>query len=198
MVGSRICEHTTRSDAQPRADADVSPDVDLSGAGSPKVKTPVHTVAVYGQSLPPRAVVTFSQVITPPAGLKDAMPKPLEAVDAGAHADGAETSRHEDEGKLHQAAAPMSKTQGPAGDHIYAKITPALGTAALNRTEEEDLRREEAEPATKLVEAQRQLHCKTNVLPTAIIPVPRRIPYYKTARPHGQDQDLPANAGQIR
>ena len=96
MVGSHICEHTTRSDAQPRADADVSPDVDLSGAGSPKVKTPVHTVTVYGQSLPPRATVTFSQVITPPAGLKDATPKPLEAVVAGAHADGAETSILED------------------------------------------------------------------------------------------------------
>jgi len=67
---------------QPRADVDVPPDVDLSGAGSPKVKTPVHTVAVYGQSLPPRTAVTFSQVITPPAGLKDATPKPLEAVDA--------------------------------------------------------------------------------------------------------------------
>ena len=41
-------------------------------------------------------------------------------------------------------------------------------TAALNRTEEEDLRREVAEPATKLAEAQRQLHGKTNVLPTAM------------------------------
>jgi len=64
------------SKTQPRADVDVSPDVDLSGAGSPKVKTPVHTVVVYGQSLPPRTAVTFSQVITPPAGLKDATPKP--------------------------------------------------------------------------------------------------------------------------
>jgi len=86
------------SKTQPRAD--VSAEVDLSGADSPKVNTSVHTVAVYGQSLPPRAAVTFSQVITPLAGLKDATPKPLEAVDAGAHADGAETSRREDEGKL--------------------------------------------------------------------------------------------------
>jgi len=68
------------SKTQPRADVNVSPDVDLSGAGSPKVKTPVHTVAVYDQSLPPRAAVTFSQVITQPAGLKDATPKPLESV----------------------------------------------------------------------------------------------------------------------
>ena len=72
------------SKTQPRADVDVSPVIDLSGAGSPKVKTPVHTVAVYGQSLPPWATVTFSQVITPPAGLKDAPPKPLETVDARA------------------------------------------------------------------------------------------------------------------
>ena len=50
---------------------------------------------------------------------------PPEAVVAGAHADGAETSRSEDEGKLHQAAAPMSKSQGLAGDHINAKITRA-------------------------------------------------------------------------
>ena len=41
--------------------------------------------------MPPRAAVTFSQVITPPAGLKDATPKPPEAVVAGAHADGAKT-----------------------------------------------------------------------------------------------------------
>jgi len=143
---------------QPRADVVVCPDVDLSGADSPKVNTPVHTVAVYGQSLPPRAAVTFSQVITPPAGLKDATPKQLEAVVAGAHADGAEISGREDEGKLHQAAAPMSKSQGPAGDYIKAKITPALGTAALNHTEEEDLRREVAEPATELAEVQRQLN----------------------------------------
>ena len=154
------------SKTQPRAD--VSPDVDLSDADSPKVNTPVHTVAVYGQSLPPRAAVTFSQAITPPAGLKDATPKPPEAVVTGAHADGAETSRSEDESKLHQAAAPMSKTQGPAGDHIHAKITPAFGTEALNRREEEDLRQEVAEPATELAEAQRQLHCKNNVLPTAM------------------------------
>jgi len=154
------------SKTQPRAD--MSPDVDLSGADSPKVNTPVHTVAVYDQSLPPRAAVTFSQVITPSAGLKDATPKPLEAVVAGAHAGGAETSGREDEGKLHQAAAPMSKSQGPAGDYINTKITPALGTVALNRTEEEDLRWEVAEPATELAEAQRQLHCKTNVLPTAM------------------------------
>jgi len=108
--------------------------------------------------MPPRAAVTFSQVITPPAGLKDATPKPPEAVVAGAHADGAETSGSEDEGKMHQAAAPMSKSQGPAGDYINAKISPALGTAALNRTEEEDLRREVAEPATELAEAQRHQH----------------------------------------
>ena len=95
------------SKTQPRAD--VSPDVDLSDADSPKVNTPVHTVAVYGQSLSSRAAVTFSQAITLPAGLKDATPKPPEAVVAGAHSDGAETSRSEDEGKLHQAAAPMSK-----------------------------------------------------------------------------------------
>jgi len=80
------------------------------------------------------------------------------------HADGAETSRSEDEGKLHQAAAPMSKLQGPAGDYINAKISPALGTAALNRTAEEDLRREVAETATKLAEAQRQ----SQVLPTTM------------------------------
>ena len=60
----------------------------------------------------------------------------------------------------------MSKSQGPAGDYIKAKITPALGTEALNRTEEEGLRQEVAEPATELAEAQRQLHCKT--LPTAM------------------------------
>jgi len=171
MAGSRICEHTTRSDGlqdTARAEVDVSPDVDLSGAGSPKVKTPVHTVAVYDQYLPPRAAVTFSQVITPPAGLKDATPKPLEAVDGGALADGAETSRLENEGKVPQVAVPMSKSQGPAGDHINAKIILALGTAALNCTEKEDLRREVAEPATELVEAQRQLHCKINVLPTAM------------------------------
>jgi len=47
------------SKTQPRADVDLSPDVDLSGVGSPKVKTPVHTVAVYGQSPPTRAAVTF-------------------------------------------------------------------------------------------------------------------------------------------
>jgi len=143
------------SKTQPRAD--VSPDVNLSDADSPKVVTPVHTVAVYGQSLPPRAPVTFSQAITPPAGLKDATPKPLETVVAGAHADGAETSRSEDEGKLQQAAALMPKLQGPAGDYINAKISPALGTAALNCTEEEDLRQEVGMPATKLAEAQRQL-----------------------------------------
>jgi len=62
----------------------------------------------------------------------------------------------------------MSKTQGPTRDRINAKITPALGTAALNRTEEEDLRREVAEPSTELAEAQRHLHCKINVLPTAM------------------------------
>jgi len=107
-------------------------------------------------------------VITPPAELKNATPKPLEVVVAGAHVDGAETSRREDEGKLHQAAAPMSKLQGSAGDHINAKITPALGTVALNCKEEEDLRREVAELATELADAQRQLHCKTNVLPTAL------------------------------
>jgi len=90
------------SKTQPRADVDVSPVIDLSGAGSPKVKTPVHTVAVYGQSLPPWATVTFSQVITPPAGLKDATPKPLEAVDTGALADGAKTSGLENEGNLLQ------------------------------------------------------------------------------------------------
>jgi len=84
-------------------------------------------------------------VITLSAGLKDATPKPLEAVVAGAHADGTETSGREDEGKLHHAAAPMSKSQGPAGDHINAKITPALSTVTLNRKEEEDLRREVAE-----------------------------------------------------
>ena len=117
----------------------MSPDIDLSDADSPKVNTPVHTVGVYGQSLTPRAV-TFSQTITQSAGLKDVTPKPPEAVVAGAHADGAETSRSEDEGKLHQAAALMSKLQGPAWDYINAKISPALGTAALNRTEEEDLR----------------------------------------------------------
>ena len=156
------------SKTQPPVDVDVSPDVDLSGTGSRKVKTLVHTVAVYDQSLPPRAAVTFSQVITPPAGLKDATPKPLETVDAGALADGAETSGLENEGKLFQVAAPMSKSQGPAGDHINATITPALGTAALNRTEDEDLRREVPKPATELAEAQRQLHCKTNVLPTAM------------------------------
>ena len=99
----------------------MSSDVNLSDADSPKVITPVHTVAVYSQSLPPRAPVTFSQAITPPAGLKDATPKPPEAVVTGAHADGAETSRSEDEGKLHQAAALMSKLQGPAGDYINAK-----------------------------------------------------------------------------
>ena len=69
---------TPQGVTQPRAD--VSPDVDVSAADSPKVNTPVHTVAVYGQSLPPRAAVTFSQAITPPAGLKDATPKPPEAV----------------------------------------------------------------------------------------------------------------------
>jgi len=156
------------SKTQPRVDADVSPDVDLSGTGSPKVKTLVHTVAVYDQSLPPRAAVTFSQVITPPAGLKDATPKPLETVDAGALADGAETSGLENEGKLLQVAAPMSESQGPAGDHFNATITPALGTAAPNRMEDEDLRREVPKPATELAEAQKQLHCKINVLPTAM------------------------------
>ena len=45
------------SKTQPRAH--VSPDVDWSDADSPRVNTPVHTVAVYGQSLSPRAVVTF-------------------------------------------------------------------------------------------------------------------------------------------
>ena len=113
------------SKTQPRAD--VSPDVNLSDADSPKVITPVHTVAVYSQSLSPRVAVTFSQAITPPAGLKDATPKPPEAVVTGHHADCAETSRIEDEGKLHQAAAPMSKSQGPAGDYINTKITPAVG-----------------------------------------------------------------------
>jgi len=92
---------------------------------------------VNGQSLPPRAAVTFSQAITLPAGLKDATPKPPEAVVAGAHADCAGTSRSEDAGKLHQAAALMSKLQGPAGDYINAKMPPALVTATLNRTEEE-------------------------------------------------------------
>jgi len=170
----------------------------LSDADSPKVNTPVHTVAVYGKSLPPRAAVTFSQVITPPAGLKDATPKPPEAVVAGAHADGAETSRSEDEGKLHQAAAPMSELLGPAGDHTNAKISPALGTAALNRTEEEDLRQEVAEPATKLAEAQRQLQ----VLPTAMshggsptIKQPDRMVKIKTSQPtQGKSAESPQGA----
>jgi len=61
------------SKTQPRAD--VSPDVNLSDADSPKLITPVHTVAVYSQLPPPMATVTFSQAITPPAGLKDATPK---------------------------------------------------------------------------------------------------------------------------
>jgi len=129
-------------------------------------------------------------MITLPTGLKDTTPKPLEAVDAGAHADGAETSGLEDDGKLHQAAAPMSKTQGPAGDHIPAKITPALGTVALNRTEDEDLRREVAEPATELAEAQRQLNCKTNVLPTAMFhggsPVIKQPDPWSRSRPPSQ------------
>jgi len=150
------------SKTQPRAD--VSPDVNLSDADSPKLITPVHTVAVYSQLPPPRATVTFSQAITPPAGLKDATPKPPEAVVTGPHADGAEKSSRQDEGKLHQAAGLMSKLLGPAGDCINAKISPALGRAALNRTEEEDLGREVAEPATKLEETQRQLQ----VLPTAM------------------------------
>jgi len=81
------------SKTQPRAD--VSPDVNLSDDDSPKVITPVHTVAVYSQSPSPRAAVTFSQAITPPAGLKDATPKPPETVVTGSHADGAETSRSE-------------------------------------------------------------------------------------------------------
>ena len=92
-------------------------------------------------------------MITPPAGLKDATPKPLETVVAGGHTPGAETSGLEDEGKLHQAAAPMSKSQGPAGDYFNAKITPALGTVALNRTEDEDLRREVPKQLTELAEA---------------------------------------------
>jgi len=45
------------SKTQPRAE--VSADVDLSCADSPKFNTPVHTVAVYGQSLSPRAPATF-------------------------------------------------------------------------------------------------------------------------------------------
>jgi len=190
------------SKTQPPVDVDVSPDVDLSGTGSRKVKTLVHTVAVYDQSLSPRAAVTFSQVITPPAGLKDATPKPLETVDAGALADGAETSGLENEGKLFQVAAPMSKSQGPAGDHINATITPALGTAALNRTEDEDLRREVPKPATELAEAQRQLHCKINVLPTAMshggsptIKQPDPMVKIKTSQPtQGKSAEPPQGA----
>jgi len=108
-------------DSKTQSRVDVSPDVDLSDADSPKVNTPVHTVAVYGQSLPPRVAVTFSQAITPPAGLKDTTPKPPDAVVTGDHADGAETSRSEDEGKLRQTSVLMSKLQGPAGDYINAK-----------------------------------------------------------------------------
>jgi len=172
----------------------VSPDVNLSDADSPKVITPVYTVAVYNQSLPPRVAVTFSQAITPPAGLKDATPKPPEAVLTGAHADGAETSRSEDEGNLHQAAALMSKLQGPAGDYINAKISPVLGRAALNR----DLGREVAGPATKLAETQTQL----KVLPTAMshggsptITQPDLIVNIKTSHPtQGKSAESPQGA----
>ena len=169
------------SKTQPRAD--VSPDVNWSDADSPMIITPVHTVAVYSQSLPPRAAVTFSQAITPPAGLKDATPKPPEAVVA----DCAETSRSEDESKLHQAAALMSKLQGPAGDYINVKISPALGRAALNRTEEEDLGREVAEPATKLAEAQRQLQ----VLLTAMSLLQNSQTPWSRSRPPSQRRSNP-------
>ena len=96
----------------------------------------------------------------------------------------------------------MSKSQGPAGDYINAKISPALGTAALNRTEEEDLRREEAEPGTELAEAQRQLRCKTNVLPTAMsnggtstIKQPDPMVKIKTSQPmQGKSAEPPQGA----
>jgi len=184
------------SKTQPRAD--VSPDVNLSDADSPKLITPVYTVAVYSQSPPPRAAVIFSLAITPPAGLKNAKPKPPEAAVTGHQADGAETSSSEDEGKLHQAATLMSKLQVPAGYYINAKISPALGRAALNRTEEEDLRREVAEPATKLAETQRQLQ----VLPTAMshggsptITQPDPMVKIKTSQPtQGNSAESPQEA----
>ena len=92
----------------------------------------------------------------------------------------------------------MSKSQGPAGDYINAKISPALGTAALNRTEEEDLRREVAEPATELAEAQRQLQ----VLPTAMshggtstIKQPDPMVKIKTSQPmQGKSAEPPQGA----
>jgi len=92
----------------------------------------------------------------------------------------------------------MSKLQAPAGDYINAKISPALGTAALNCTEEEDLRREVAEPATELAEAQRHLQ----VLPTAMshggtstIKQPDPMVKIKTSQPRqGKSAEPPQGA----
>ena len=96
----------------------------------------------------------------------------------------------------------MSKSQGPAGDHLNAKITSAFGTVALNRKEEEDLRRVVAEPVTEVAEAQRQLHCKTNVLPTAMshggsptIKQPDPMVKIKTSQPtQGKSAEPPQGA----
>ena len=96
----------------------------------------------------------------------------------------------------------MSKSQGPAGDYMNAKILPALGMVALNRTEEEDLRLEVAEPVTELAEAHRQLHCKTNVLPTAMshggsptIKQPDPMVQIKTSQPmQGKSAEPPQGA----
>ena len=92
----------------------------------------------------------------------------------------------------------MSKSQGPAGDHINTKITPALGTAA----EDKDLRLEVPEPATDLAVAQRQLHCKTNVLPTVMshggcptIKQPDHMVKVKTSQPtQGKSAESPQGA----
>ena len=139
---------------------------------------------------------TGKPIVPQPERLNEIFPTTEEVGDCPA--DGAKTSRSEDEGKLHQAAAPMSKSQGPAGDYINAKILPALGTAALNRTEEEDPRREVAEPATELTEAQRQLQ----VLPTAMshggfptIKQPDLMVKIKTSQPmQGKSAELPLGA----
>jgi len=92
----------------------------------------------------------------------------------------------------------MSKLQGPAGDYINVKISPALGTAALNCMEGEDLRQEVAEPATKLAEAQRQLQ----VLPIAMshsgsptIKQPDLMVKIKTSQPtQGKSAESPKGA----
>jgi len=76
------------------------------------------------------------------------------------------------------------------------------GTTALNRKKEEDLRWEVAEPAAELSEAQRQLYCKHNVLPTAMshgrsptIKQPDPMVKIKTSQPtQGKSAEPPQGA----